>query len=117
MRARHIWVSLALVGTLAGCGGGSEGEKPVDPAKVDDAAIFACTDFAKGYKSATTKAARLDLANKVNKWAKTSKTTGIADMGEAMARGANSGDEAWQLGADAFAQTCLDRGWNADNAK
>lgn len=116
MKARHVLVMAALF-ALAGCGSSSEEPASTDPAKLDEAATFACTDFAEGYKAATTKDARLDLANKVNKWAKTSKSEGIATSGEALAGGANSGTEAWTLGADTFAQTCIDRGWTADKAK
>jgi len=90
----------------------SSGE-PVDPSKLDDAASLACDDFAKGYKAAQTSSARVSLANKVNKWAQSSKTNGIADNAVVLARGSEGSASAWQLGADAFAQSCLDAGWKA----
>lgn len=105
---------IALI-ALAGCGGGSD-KQPADPSKLDDAANFACTDFAKGYKSAQTKQARIDLANKVNEWAATSKTERIADLGAALGRGADGSPEAWQLAADAFAARCMEAGWTGESA-
>ncbi|GHA95456.1 hypothetical protein GCM10010330_57020 [Streptomyces tendae] len=87
--------------------------KPADHSKLDDAAKLACDDFAHGYKAAQTQQARIDLADKVNKWASQSTTDGIADNAVALARGSEASAGAWQLGADAFAQSCLDAGWDA----
>ena len=115
MKARHVLVAAVAAAALAGCSGGASADQPA-PGELDDAAIYACTDFAKGYKAAVTRSARLDLSNKVNKWARTSRTDRIADMGQVLGRGANGSDEAWQLGADAFAKTCTDAGWDAENA-
>ncbi|MGY0023741.1 hypothetical protein ACVHNB_32830 [Streptomyces sp. YJ-C3] len=84
-----------------------------DPDKLDDAGKFACDDFAKDYKAAVTTPDRLDLAHKVNKWAPKSQTRNIADNGKVLARGAGGSDGAWQIAADAFAQSCLDAGWKA----
>ncbi|MFJ2392840.1 hypothetical protein ACIOTI_08840 [Streptomyces sp. NPDC087843] len=75
------------------------------------AARLACGDFAHDYKGAQTQSARIDLANKVNKWAQSSTTNGIADNARALARGLEASAGAWQIGADAFAQSCLDAGW------
>jgi len=97
-----------LLATLTACG---SSDKPADPKKLDDAASLACDDFASGYKAAQTSSARVDLANKVNKWAQDSGTNGIADNATALARGSEGSATAWKLGADAFAQTCLDAGW------
>lgn len=83
-----------------------------DPSKLDDAGEFACDDFAKDYKAATTTDARLDLAHKVNKWAPKSQTNRIADTGKILSNGAGGSDGSWQLAADTFAQACLDAGWD-----
>lgn len=87
--------------------------KPADHSQLDDAAKLACDDFAHGYKAAQTRQARVDLADKVNKWASQSTTDGIADNAVALARGSEASAGAWQLGADSFAQSCLDAGWEA----
>ncbi|MGV9282129.1 hypothetical protein [Streptomyces sp. NPDC003730] len=87
--------------------------KPADHSKLDDAAKLACDDFAHGYKATQTRQARVDLADKVNKWAQQSTTDGIADNAVALARGSEASAGAWQLGADSFAQSCLDAGWKA----
>jgi hypothetical protein len=86
---------------------------PADHATLDDAASLACEDFARGYKAAQTQQARIDLADKVNKWAQQSTTDGIADNATALARGSEASAGAWQIGADSFAQACLDAGWKS----
>lgn len=86
-------------------------KKATDSSKLDEPASFACDDFAAGYKAAQTQSARIDLANKVNEWAQMSNTDGIANNATALARGSESTDGAWQLGADSFAKACLDAGW------
>ncbi|WP_327671840.1 MULTISPECIES: hypothetical protein [unclassified Streptomyces] len=108
--AAGLLVAAALA--LTACSSGTP-DKADHPSKLDDAAKLACDDFAKDYKAAQTSSARLDLANKVNKWAKDSQTNGIADNGKVLARGANGSDGAWKIGADSFAQSCLDAGWEA----
>lgn len=118
MHTRHTAaITAALLLTLTSCfsGGDEHGPTLADPAKakVDDAANLACDDFAKGYKAAQTTQARVDLADEVNKWAQDSGTNGIADNATALARASEAGPDAWQLGADAFAQACLDAGWKA----
>ncbi|UDM00068.1 hypothetical protein [Streptomyces longhuiensis] len=107
-------VGLLVAATLAltACSGAAD-DKPADPKKLDDAASLACDDFARGYKAAQTQSARVDLANKVNKWAQQSITNNIADNATALARGSEASPSAWKLGADAFAQSCLDAGWKA----
>ncbi|MFD7204370.1 hypothetical protein [Streptomyces sp. NPDC059893] len=97
---------------LTACSGTAD-NKPTDPKKLDDAASLACDDFAHGYKAAQTQSARIDLANKVNKWAQQSITNNIADNATALARGSEASAGAWKIGADAFAQSCLDAGWKA----
>jgi hypothetical protein len=114
MRIRHTVVAVAaLACALTACSSSSTSDKPADPTKLDDAASLACDDFATGYKRAQTQSARVDLANKVNKWAQSSSTNGIADNAKALARGSEASAGAWQLGADAFAQSCLDAGWKS----
>lgn len=98
---------------LTACGSSNTGSEPADPKKLDDAASLACDDFATGYKAAQTSSARIDLANKVNKWAQQSATNGIAANATALARGSEASASAWQLGADAFARSCLDAGWKS----
>ncbi|MFC8491792.1 hypothetical protein ACFUJU_13515 [Streptomyces sp. NPDC057235] len=112
MRTRHTTtLAVALLLGLTACG--STDDKPADPTKLDASASLACDDFASDYKAAQTKQARIDLANKVNKWAQSSITNGIADNARALARGADASPGAWQIGADAFAKSCLDAGWKS----
>ncbi|MFE4691737.1 hypothetical protein ACFRH6_16960 [Streptomyces sp. NPDC056749] len=110
-RTAAALIAAGLLATLTACSSGDTG--PADPAKLDDAASLACEDFATGYKGALTTTARVDLANKVNKWAQSSATNGIATNGQLLAKGSELGADAWQVGADAFAQSCLDAGWEA----
>lgn len=125
MRIRHTIAIAAAALALAACtpteDSGSKSSdpkpassKPADPKKLDDAGQRACDDFAHGYNDgANTKTERLDLAHKVNESARGSKTDRIADTGHVLANGANGSASAWQLGADTFAQACLDAGWKA----
>lgn len=116
MRIRHTIAAAAIAAlALTACSSSGSDAKPkaTDTTKLDDAGQLACDDFAKDYKAATTKTARLDLANKVNKWAPTSKTDRIAASGKVLANGANGSASAWQIAADTFAQACLDAGWKA----
>jgi hypothetical protein len=106
------FIAAGLLTSLTACGGSTD-NGPADPTKLDDAAKLACEDFANGYKGALTTTARIDLANKVNKWAQDSATNGIANNGKALARGSEASPGAWQIGADAFAQSCMDAGWGA----
>lgn len=85
--------------------------KTTTSSTLDDAGRWACTDFAEDYPSAQTQQARLNLADKVNEWAPHSDTPGIADNAVLLARTADKSDGAWQIAADAFAQSCLDAGW------
>ena len=111
MRIRHTIAATAIAALgLTACSS-SDSDKPADPKKLDDAASLACEDFASGYKAAQTSSARVDLANKVNKWAQSSKTNGIADNATVLARGSEGSASAWQIAADTFAQSCLDAGW------
>ncbi|MFC8267801.1 hypothetical protein ACFUIZ_19020 [Streptomyces cinereoruber] len=103
-------LTAALLLGLTACGSSND-DKPADPTKLDSSASLACDDFATDYKATQTKQARIDLANKVNKWAQSSITNGIADNAKALARGADASPGAWQIGADAFAQACLDAEW------
>ncbi|MEE1814224.1 hypothetical protein PUR59_04210 [Streptomyces sp. SP18ES09] len=107
-----LLATAALALALTACGS-SDSDTPADPKKLDDSARLACDDFATDYKAAQTQQARIDLANKVNKWAASSVTNGIADNAKALARGADASAGAWQIGADAFAQACLDAGWKS----
>ncbi|MFD4000858.1 hypothetical protein [Streptomyces rubiginosohelvolus] len=114
MRTRTTTAALlaaTLLLALTACSSSDPG--PADPKKLDDAASLACDDFANGFKSALTTSARVDLANKVNKWAQDSITNGIATGGKLLATGSESGPDAWQTSADLFAQSCLDAGWDA----
>jgi ABC-type oligopeptide transport system substrate-binding subunit len=113
MQLRHTAAAVAITAlALAACSS-NDSSKPADPTKLDDAASFACDDFATGYKGAQTQQARVDLANKVNEWAQKSATNGIADKATVLARGSEGSASAWQIGADAFAQSCLDAGWKS----
>lgn len=112
MRIRTTTIAALLIATLTACGS-SDDPKPADTTKLDNAGQLACDDFAKDYDGAQTDQDRIDLANKVNKWAQDSGTDRIAKNAAALERGSEAGPEAWQMGADAFAQACLDAGWKA----
>ncbi|MGQ4358552.1 hypothetical protein [Streptomyces sp. SAS_272] len=113
MRIHHAAAAAAIAALALTACSSSDSNKPADPKKLDTEAGFACDDFAHGYKAAQTTQARIDLANKVNKWAQSSKTNGIADNATVLARGSEASASAWQIGADAFAQSCLDAGWKS----
>lgn len=106
--AAAIIAALAL--TLTACGS-SDDSKPTG--NLDQSGQQACDDFAHGYKTAETRSARIKLADTVNASAKKSTVDRIPDMGKALTRSADSNNEAWKIGADAFAQACLDAGWEA----
>ncbi|HZX38115.1 MAG TPA: hypothetical protein VFF37_07255, partial [Streptomyces sp.] len=74
MRTRIIAAAAAALLALTACS--SSSDEQADPTKLDDSAKLACDDFATGYKAAQTTSARVDLANKVNKWAQSSATNG-----------------------------------------
>ncbi|MFL1904774.1 hypothetical protein ACJWDR_37575 [Streptomyces tauricus] len=123
MRIRHTAVLIATAAALAltACQptedtGSStkptKASKP-DPKKLDDAGKLACDDFATDYQSAQTEQARLNLADKVNKWAPKSGTDKIADTAKVLANAADGSDGSWQIAADSFATACLDAGWKA----
>ncbi|WP_329220659.1 hypothetical protein [Streptomyces microflavus] len=113
MRTRTTITTALTAALLALTGCSSPDPGPVDPKKLDQAGGFACDDFATGFKSALTTTARVNLADKVNKWAQSSATDGISTNGKLLAKGSEMGADAWQVGADAFAQSCLDAGWEA----
>ncbi|MFE7073791.1 hypothetical protein ACFU96_27260 [Streptomyces sp. NPDC057620] len=123
MRNRHILVAIGLTAlALTACqpteDTGSSDTKPTkaskpDPTKLDEAGEFACDDFAADYKGAQTEQARLNLADKVNKWAPKSGTDRIADTAVVLARAADGSDGSWQIAADTFATACLDADWKA----
>ena len=106
-----LTATAAVLLALTGCS--SEPDGPADPAKLDDAASLACDDFAHNIKAALTTTARIDLANKVNKWAQDSTTTGIATGGKLLANSAEADPSTWQTSSDLFAKACLDAGWDA----
>lgn len=112
-------IVIVIVAAITGSNDDHDSDKPATPANtapatnLDDAGQLACDDFAHGYKAAQTRSARIDLANKVNKWAQQSGTKGIADNAVALARGSEASAGAWQIGADSFAKACLDAGWKA----
>ncbi|MEY2244690.1 hypothetical protein AB8A21_17555 [Streptomyces sp. BF23-18] len=117
MHIRHLTAAAFAVTalTLTACSGtgASTSDKPTDTKKLDQAGRFACDDFAHEFQFADSKSERLDLAHKINKWAPSSKTDRIAYSGGLLANGAAGSDGAWQMAADAFAQSCLDAGWKA----
>lgn len=113
MSTKHTVATALTIAALALTACTSSSHEPTDPTKLDDAAKLACDGFAHGYKAAQTQQARIDLAEKVNEWAQQSNTNGIADNATVLARGAEGSPGAWQIGADTFAQTCLDAGWKA----
>lgn len=113
MNRRATAAALCAAALLALTACSSESDEPADPKKLDNSASLACDDFATGYKAAQTRDARVDLANKVNKWAQSSVTNGIADNATVLARASEGSSSAWQIGADSFAQACLDAGWKS----
>ncbi|WP_405724470.1 hypothetical protein OG885_00870 [Streptomyces sp. NBC_00028] len=112
MRSKHLAALAFAALALTACRSRSDEER-ADPSKLDDAASLACDDFANSYKAAHTTDARVDLANKVNEWAQSSKTKGIAEGATILTRGSDGGENAWQLATYTFAQSCLDAGWKA----
>lgn len=105
-----LLASLIVVIIVVAAGGGDD-QTPADPTKLDQAGQLACDDFARGVLAAQTRQARIDLANKVNKWAARSDTNRIADMGASLGRGADGSEQAWDIASDAFATACMDAGW------
>lgn len=119
------YLIVSVLGVLAGCSGEpvtlptattavrtqtpSGTVKPPKP--LDDSAVLACDDLARGWKTALTVPDRLELTRAVNKWAQFSTVPGIADGGKALARTYAGGDEAWTLAGDTFATACLRAGW------
>jgi ABC-type oligopeptide transport system substrate-binding subunit len=114
-RMRRTLTAAALAATallaLTACSSSNGAAKP--SGNLDQTGQQACDDFANGYKAATTSDARTKLATTVNGSAKSSTVDNIPDMAKALTRAADAGDTAWKIGADAFAQACLDAGWKA----
>lgn len=88
-------------------------EPATNPEQLDDRGQAACDTFAHGYSENMTEQQRLDLAHDVNADARHSDSRGITDNGKVLANGATGSAGSWQLAADTFAATCLDRGWTA----
>lgn len=82
-----------------------------DPTRLDAAAKLACEDLIAGFAGAQTRQARVNLADKVNKWASKSITDGIAEGGKALGRSAEAADQVWTLAGDTFAAVCIRAGW------
>ncbi|MFI9830918.1 hypothetical protein ACIHIX_24915 [Streptomyces sp. NPDC051913] len=112
MRSKHLAALAFAALALTACGSRSDGVR-ANSNKLDDAALRACDVFANSYKAAQTTDARVDLADKVNEWAQSSKTNGIAEGATILARGSDGGENAWELAAYTFSQSCLDVGWKA----
>lgn len=83
-----------------------------DPLKLDDAGRAACRVFARGYRDADSKSERVELASLVAGYAAGSGTRRMISSAEALVRSADGPDSRWKLGADTFAQACLDAGWD-----
>jgi len=100
-------VALVVVALMVG-----NSDREAKPGPLDGAAIRSCDDFAAGYPSASTKPARLALADKVM----TSGRTGnelIAQRQAEMGRSAADGNPRWKASADALLSACRDAGWTA----
>jgi hypothetical protein len=80
---------------------------------MDSAASRACTDFATGYPHATTKAARLALADKVTHNSSQSGNHTIAERATQMGRSAAGSAAEWKQSANALTDACESAGWRA----
>jgi hypothetical protein len=111
MRFRTITATIIalLAVTLTAC----SSDDTTTTGNLDVPGQKACDDFAKGYKDAKAHDDRASLASKVDANAKDSKVDRIPDMSKALTRSLKGSDDAWTIGADAFAQACLDAGWKA----
>jgi hypothetical protein len=81
------------------------------PGRLDSNASRACSDFAAGYPSADTKAARLALADKVTRSSSQSSNGTISQRATEMGRSAGSTDARWKASADALLAACRTAGW------
>ena len=104
-------VALAVIAVLVGRGGHSGGGKP--DTTMDDPARQACSDFAAGYPHATTKSARLALADKVTGNSGRSSNDTIARRAMEMGGAADGTSAQWQASVNALTKACNDAGWKA----
>jgi hypothetical protein len=88
----------------------SRSSAPAGPGTMDSHASQACTDFAHGYSKATTKPARLSLADKVTASSAKSDNRTIRD--KAMAIGRNADDTThWRASGSDFLDACHGAGF------
>lgn len=113
MRTRPAATALAAAAaallTVSACG--DDGARPAH--RLGGPAQQACDFFAHGYKETGTVDARSKLATRVPAAAKRSGVGSVRDRAGALVRGATNDPQTWQMGADAFAEACLDAGWTA----
>ena len=103
--------ALAVIALLVGRGSHS-GDGKVDTT-MDAPARQACGDFAAGYRRATTKTARLALADKVTGNSGRSSNDTIARRALEMGDAADGTTPEWQTSANALTKACKDAGWKA----
>jgi hypothetical protein len=104
-------LAIVVVALLIGRSGKSGGGKP--DTTMDDPARQACADFAAGRARATTKAARLALADKVTGNSGRSDNDTIARRAMELGNAAGDTPARWQSAVDALTKACHDAGWNA----
>jgi hypothetical protein len=80
---------------------------------LDADAQRACGDFAAGYSHATTKVARLKLADTVMASSSRTKNTTISKRAAEMGRSADDTTTRWKASATALVDACRDAGWKA----
>ena len=66
----------------------------------------ACAEFRSGWQRATDTAARLQLADAVERHARRSDSAAVSDSAAAMGRSADDGDQAWRAASDDLLRTC-----------
>lgn len=123
---RVVTSSWALVALLAASGCAAGGEDPPPPTKpaatpsrvLDQAALDACTKFARWQADGAKSDTQVDTAMKVHALASNSNIGTIDDKAELLFRVSKQGrNETWTLAADSFAYECQNLGWTADDAR
>ena len=99
--------ALVVIALMVGHRGGRPERGPLD-----SAASRSCDQFAAGYPRASTKAARLALADKVMTSGRTDNEL-ISQRQSEMGRSAADGNPQWKTSADALLSACRDAGWTA----
>jgi hypothetical protein len=114
----HQVLAIAVVaaGVLTGCASESHISAD-DTRKLDQAGMYACTEFARSFPSSTTEQARVTFSAGVTNWSLKTDSDALKLAGEALGRTADDRYAKWETAANVFATTCKDRGWAPGSAK